>query len=391
MRSYPTPACLLRADELVAAVAAHGMNKGCKLLGISRRAVDLQRSKNPTFAARVDAATQEAGLHCFALPESAWEETLELLKTHSTALSRAGLPASSAIAHRCRRDAAFAARYREVIASRKFEQVRRVGRKTGQQALRRASEMKLVVWIEFLEHLATRKIRDVSALPGMPGAVAFHNQRKRDPAFDEAAAAVIASRNVGFAHVTPARIDALLSAVREVGLNRACQRPDTPSIWWVTDTRVKDPVFAARLNEARDFHAGEIRQRYEQARAEQAAAKKRAAEERKAKAAKRVRDRAPIGEVFNRQLRQNDLYRLAAAAASSAARYLQGDARDDLIADLVLGVLNGEYGAEDMKVQARKYQTAYYGALRDATSMDVSRSADDQRTLHDQIGSWDYG
>ena len=82
---------------------------------------------------------------------------------------------------------------------------------------------------------------------------------------------------------------------------------------------------------------------------------------------------------------------MAAAAASSAARYLQGDARDDLIADLVLGVLNGEYGMDDLKAQARKYQTAYYGALRDTSSMDVPRSADDTRTLHDQIGTWDYG
>lgn len=189
-------------------------------------------------------------------------------------------------------------------------------------------------WERFILKLAEEgcRVSRIFRLPGMPPQDAYRKRMRCDPAFYAQVSALIGSRR-------PRRVpdvvwDQLLSCLAKgQALKPACRQPGMPDETSVRDRIKKDPDFAAK------FQAVYV--------------------PRRRAAVVPVADRrgAPTAEARNRNLLQNSLYATASAAVSSS---LPDHIRDDVISEIVLAVLVGDIGLDDVKANACRFMAAYY-------------------------------
>lgn len=241
-----------------------------------------------------------------------------------------------------------------------------MGKHAGDRGRARGLRVTEDVWPIFLGHLATMSAIEVSKLSGMPSAVAFGKKRKRDAEFRSQADTIIATRkliNGGRPRITAAKWTAFLEALPHQSINALCARDDMPSMAAVYKRRRTDEGFRASLDAVlhdvrreRDRRIASALRLSELQKAPAfrermlaALATWRAAQPKKPKPPTRkwrtpqialVEAPKPApGTIFAADLLRNELY---SAAAAAVPRYLDQARRDDVIADLVLAVLEGE-------------------------------------------------
>lgn len=206
-------------------------------------------------------------------------------------------------------------------------------------------------WESFLVALETRSAVEVSKLPGMPSTVAFQKKRARDRAFDRRAAEIMAARkllNGGRKRITAAQWGAFIARVGSCCISELCKEPGMPSESVVHKRRNTDDAFAAELL------------RSQRARCEmrlQAALKARGHRyappaERLARLRTAPAPQAPLAE----RMHSNDLY---AAALAVVPRFSPED-RDDIAADLVLAMLEGDLAVHDLQERAPEYVRRHF-------------------------------
>lgn len=199
------------------------------------------------------------------------------------------------------------------------------------------------IWETFLGHLATMSAIEASKLPEMPSAPAFNKRRRRDPAFDAKASAIMAARRLntsGRKRIEPSAWSAFLGAASSMTIAGACALPGMPSQGAIYVRRRRDPWFRERL-------------------------------------AQRIL--RPAGETLNTALMQNDLY---AAVAAAVPTFLQKSHREDVIAEMVLAILEGRATIRDTKTFVRKFYHDNFEDNGRAVSFDVR----DERS-YDEIAS----
>lgn len=124
-----------------------------------------------------------------------------------------------------------------------------------------------------------------------------------------------------------------------------------PSIY---KARRADPVFAARVGEfwaPRLIIAGQRRIDREERRAERL----RQAERRRVTALARSESHR-FKEQFTAALRSDEIY---AAVNAAVPKGMMPDMRDDIISDLVVGLLDGDFAVADLPQQVAQARTAY--------------------------------
>lgn len=275
-------------------------------------------------------------------------------------------------------------------------------------------------WEAYLGHLATLSAIEISKLPGMPSAAVFGKKRRNDPEFRARADAVMAARrllNGGRKRITSDKWYAFLTALpQNNNIGKLCERPDMPSMAAVYSRRRKDAGFRASLDAVLHDVRRERRHRIasalrlaqfqkapafvEKMRAALAewrachpeyhgrmlagAAEWRARQPKKPRAPRRkwrtpqiTLVTAPMpepGMIFAADLLRNELF---AAASAAVPRHLDRVARDDIAAELVLAVLEGEIAVGHLAAKAPDFVRRYsrmYGQR-------------DQVSLHDPEGS----
>ena len=130
------------------------------------------------------------------------------------------------------------------------------------------------VWETFLDHLRHLSIPATCALPGMPDRRTFDRKRRSDPAFDARVTAIITDLDLRQLH--RARFQAshwveLAGHLSTMSLREACELPGMPSYTYAFLRMRSDPVFAARVVEARGRQTRAL-SRYNQALEPDAAA-----------------------------------------------------------------------------------------------------------------------
>jgi hypothetical protein len=161
------------------------------------------------------------------------------------------------------------------------------------------------IWEAFLIALATKSVRDVSKLPLMPSQAAFVKKRKRDPEFDRRAAEIMEARhlvNGGRRRIAPTAWEQVLSLAVVLGIEDIAARRDMPSA----------AAIYKRLRFDRGF-----------------------AQEFRARSHTRC---ASNGEALRKGLAQNEIY---SACIALVPRWVDAAIRDDVISELVLGLVEG--------------------------------------------------
>ncbi|HQS15054.1 hypothetical protein [Reyranella sp.] len=195
---------------------------------------------------------------------------------------------------------------------------------------------------------------EISKQPGMPSAPAFIRKRRTDPVFRACAEAILRTRrlnNSGRPRVTADRVDRFLLRLKEVGPRVAMGESGAPSMAWVQKRRLRDEGFAERLSAARFL----FRKLYCERTGHQGFGGRPACTPAQ-RAAKRKAEgkvsRFNVAQVpLRERLHGNELY--AAVAAAVPRRLLAYD-RDDVIADVVAGVLDGSFRLDDLAAAVKQ-------------------------------------
>ena len=213
-------------------------------------------------------------------------------------------------------------------------------------------------WKTFLGHLATMSAIEASKLPGMPSAPAFVKKRRRDPAFARSAHAVMASRrleNSGRKRITGDQWAAFLQAAGSCCVQSLCQRAGMPSEAAVYKRRARDQMFAAEL--ATTLRA-RLKIRLEAALNSRFPGRKRLRDKQQDLGWTIADHRArPLGEAFRARLSENALY---SAVRSAIPEHLNPIARDDIAADMMLAVLEGQLDLGDLKSRAKEFTRQHW-------------------------------
>lgn len=281
-----------------------------------------------------------------------------------------------------------------------------MGKHAGNRGNHRGFRATEETWETFLLHLETLSAIEVSKLPGMPSGPAFVKKRHRDPEYASRAAAIIQARklnNSGRKRLTSEQWDNFLLSVGTCCVQTLCERPGMPSEAAVYKRRAADPAFAAELATSLRVR---IKLRLEAALAvrfppgwtpKQRIVVKRERKKATPKLRKvRVKKQPPPprvvvenpGLAFQRQLSQNELYSAVMAAVPA---HLNPIARDDIAADMMLAVLEGQIEVVDLKARAKDFVKQHwklFGAIG-VISMDAPMGADGV-TLHHFVTSEDY-
>lgn len=216
---------------------------------------------------------------------------------------------------------------------------------------------------------AGEKVVDVTARPGRPSMTVISERCRNDPVFARRWSEAMGSRPG--ARVSAERFDAVLDVLASGrGTLRGSTGQRLVSQNALNRERRQNPNFAARLGAIyipRGFLSPEDRQ---------------------ARAAARRNHVAPFAhrEAMTRALRSEEVYAIAHAAVP---RGLDPFMRDDVVSEVVVGILSGEIRPEDAGAAARRFAGAYFGRR------DISMDADfgDGMTLAGIVsdGSFDLG
>lgn len=235
------------------------------------------------------------------------------------------------------------------------------------------------VWERFLSYLREMSAIDASKLPGMPSAPAFRKKRLRDPDFDRRAAEIIAGRrllNGGRRRVTTERWDLFLNALATKSLALALKAPDAPSLAAVYKHRRRDAAFRDRMDsiirarapERRRLAAARMREKWRDPEfAQLALAALRAWRHRptaNVRTSQRRVDRsrhAPAAAIdapsFAARLKRNELYR---AADQVVPKHLSPEARADIIADVLVALIEGTASLDEIAAAASTATRQYW-------------------------------
>ena len=240
------------------------------------------------------------------------------------------------------------------------------------------------VWEAFLAHLATMSAIEASKFPGMPSAPAFVKKRHRDPAFAARADAVLSARklsNSGRKRITPQQWTSFLSAVDSCCISYLCEQPGMPSQAAVYKRRRLDPEFAATL--ALSLRA-RLAIRLEAALATRFPNGRPVKTPKVPKLKKAPRPSWTPGEVFHRQLSQNELYRAVMNAIPAGTNDM---ARDDIAADMMVAVLEGTLALGDLKARAKEFRRKHWKLFGSAgfVSIDAPLRGHPTKTLGDLL------
>lgn len=254
-----------------------------------------------------------------------------------------------------------------------------MGRHAGNRGNHKGFRATEETWEIFLGHVATMSAIEASKLPGMPSAPAFVKKRRRDPAFAARADTAMASRkleNSGRKRITPDQWAGFLQAVGSSCVHSLCQRPGMPSEAAVYKRRSQDRAFAAEI-------ASTLRARLK--------IRLEAALDSRFPGRKRFRDKAiilprarPLGEAFQARLSENALY---SAVRSAIPDHLNPVARDDIAADMMLAVLEGQLDLADLKSRAKEFTRQHwkmFGTIG-VISLDAPAGHGSKATIGDRL------
>lgn len=205
-------------------------------------------------------------------------------------------------------------------------------------------------WEAFLTHLATMSAIEISKLPGMPSAVAFSKKRKRDPEFHSRAGVIMAARRPGNrGHIYSRQIwEACLASIAKIGIAHTALIAGMPSFKGIYMKFWRDKEFRRRVVSVRPDNRG------------------------------------VIGERLQSQLLEDVTY---AAIRNSLPGHLDRLTKDDVAADMMLAVLEGQLQVADLKTRAPEYVRKHrkmFGTFG-VVSLDAPLRADRSVTLLDRL------
>lgn len=222
-------------------------------------------------------------------------------------------------------------------------------------------------WEEFLGYLASMSASDASKKPGMPSRAAFAMRRKRHPDFDRIAASIISARKLqtsGRRRITRQQWASFLVRIDTCCISRICKEPGMPSEAAVYKRRANDAAFAAEIQKTL---RARIQLRLEAAIAASLAARfpagwvrtkqPRPYISRSLRRNQTSGRRPEPGEIFKEQLNRNELY---AFVASAIPREMSPIARDDIMADMMLAILEGRIERENIKAHVGEFTKQHW-------------------------------
>lgn len=239
-------------------------------------------------------------------------------------------------------------------------------------------------WEIFLGHLATMSACAASRLPGMPSSKAFEHRRARDPIFDQRARGIIDSRRIPSIRrgcCAPEQWTSFLKAVVTWGVSTVCRRPGMPSEEAVRARRARDAEFAGEL--AAILASRKIgRAGFRHAVPKTKARGPRPAVHRGRRSVRVEKSTRPPDVTFREQLSENGLY---AAVMAALPAHLPPIARDDVAADMMLAVLDGQLELGDLESRAKEFVRRHwkmFGTFR-VVSLDAPAGPTGNATIGD--------
>lgn len=246
------------------------------------------------------------------------------------------------------------------------------------------------IWERFLEGLSLISAIEVSKLPEMPSAPAFAKKRRRDQTFARRADAIMAARrlhNGGRKRIPAHAWASFIEQLGKVCVRELCAQAGMPSEAAVYKRRKKDAtfdaVFVASYRERRRV-------------AIQAQLYKRFP------GLKRLFDKSqdvgwsvheerekPVGQALQDSLRRNDLYQAVMAVVPA---HLSPTARDDIAADMMLAVLEGDLAISDLQARRKEFERAHwkmFGTIG-RISIDAPCHDDSSITIGDRYSDEQY-
>lgn len=301
----------------------------------------------------------------------------------------------------------------------------------------RASEE---TWETFLTHLSQMSAIDVSKLDGMPSAPAFVKKRQRDNEFDRRAVEIMAARslqkNSGRPVISNAQWDRFFKLLPETSITRIVTLDGMPSMAAVYKWRRQNSAFASRLADVihdmrrvrerriasglrmaalwhdpafvektlaaiADWRAKQPRRipikigdRPLKLRVKRVKLRVKRAKSRKIRARIAPRFRLAPEAALNAALLKDTLY---AAASAAVPKRFDPDVRNDIIAEMVLAVLEKEIEISDLAAKAPEFTTRYMRMYGRKHEVSMNSASTDGTRSEDEIASsiaardWHHG